>query len=221
MHARELETINDHHYSWRVLSVILVGAIGAGFLTWFMHTLILSSQQELDESSRAHIIEFVRLKRQETSATKERRPPRPEVQEQPPAPATPQTDSNQSDATLNVSDAVLPDGLGDSLAIGGLGFDSSDGEYLPIVKVAPVYPHRAQYKGIEGNCVVMYTVTTNGSVRDVKVVEHMCDDKIFWKASIAAAKKFKYKPRIIDGEAVEVHRVTNRFIYDLPDEPTQ
>ena len=127
-------------------------------------------------------------------------------------------DNSATDTTLNVSDAILPDGIGGDIGIGGLGFDSSDGEYLPIVKIAPIYPHRAQVKGIEGNCVVMYTVTTNGSVRDVSVVEHMCDDRIFWSASINAAKKFKYKPRIIDGEAVEVHRVTNRFIYDLPDE---
>lgn len=219
MHARDLETINDHHYSRRVLSVMLIGALGAGFLTWFMHTLILSSAQELDESSRAHIIEFVRLKRQESSASKDRRPSRPEVEEQPAAPVAPQMDNSQADNVLNVSETILPDGIGEGLSIGGLGFDASDGEYLPIVKIAPIYPHRAQLRGIEGNCVVMYTVTANGSVRDVKVVEHMCEEKIFWSSSIAAAKKFKYKPRIIDGEAIEVHRVTNRFIYDMPDEP--
>ncbi len=218
MDPAALETISDRHYSLRLIAVVLVGAIGAGLLTWFMYKLIHSSQQELDESARAHIIEFVRLKRQEASVSKDRRPPRPQVDEQPPAPATPQMDSSQAEATLNVSDAILPDGIGEGLAIGGLGFDSADGEYLPIVKIAPVYPHRAQYKGLQGNCVVMYTVTTNGSTRDVKVVEHMCDDKIFWAPSIAAAKKFKYKPRIIDGEPVEVHRVTNRFIYELPDE---
>jgi len=213
-----LESISDRHYGRRVLSVVLAGAVGAGLLTWFMYTLIHSSKQRLDESSRAHIIEFVRLKRQEASVSEDRRPERPEVEDQPPAPATPQLDNSAADATLNVSDTILPDGIGDGLGIGGLGFDSSDGEYLPIVKIAPIYPHRAQLKGIEGNCVVMYTVTTNGSVRDVSVIEHMCDNRIFWSPSITAAKKFKYKPRIIDGEAVEVHRVTNRFIYDLPDE---
>ena len=221
MRAGELETINDHHYIWRVLSVVLIGCVGAGFLTWFMYTLIHSSQQELDESSRAHIIEFVRLKRQEASVSRDRRPPRPQVEEQPAAPATPQVDNSQADTVLNVSETILPNGIGGDLSIGDLGFDSSDGEYLPIVKVAPVYPHRAQFKGLEGNCVVMYTVTTNGSTRDVEVVEHMCDDKIFWAPSIAAAKKFKYKPRIIDGEPVEVHRVTNRFIYEMLDEPVK
>lgn len=221
MQPAQLQSLTDRNYGKRFLSAVLAGALGALLLTWFMHTLIHSSQQELDESSRAHIIEFVRLKRQENSATKDRRPDRPEIAEQPPAPTIPQADASQADATLKVSEIVLPDGLGDGLSIGGLGFDSSDGEYLPIVKIAPVYPSRAQFRGIEGNCVVVYTVTTNGSVRDVSVVEYMCENKLFWAPSIAAAKKFKYKPRIIDGEAVEVHRVTNRFIYELPDEPAR
>ena len=218
MHPHALDTISDRHYGWRVLAVVAAGVVGAGFLTWFMYSLILATDQRLDESGRAHIIEFVRLKREEESVRKDRRPERPQIDDQPPAPATPQMDNSQAQSTLSVSDTILPDGMGDGLGIGGLGFDSSDGEYLPIVKVAPIYPHRALLKGMQGNCVVAYTVTTNGSTRDVEVVEHMCDDRVWWKPSIEAAKKFKYKPRIIDGEAVEVHRVTNRFIYELPDE---
>ena len=218
MHPHALDSISDRHYGWRVLAVVIFGVIGAGLLTWFMYTLILAGDHTLDESGRAHIIEFVRLKREESSARKDRRPERPQIDDQPPAPATPQMDSSQAQSTLNVSDTLLPDGVGDGLGIGGLGFDSSDGEYLPIVKVAPIYPHRALVKGMTGNCVVMYTVTTNGSTRDVQVVESMCDDRVFYRPSVEAAKKFKYKPRIIDGEAVEVHRVTNRFIYELPDD---
>jgi len=213
-----LDSISDRHYGWRVLAVVIIGVVGAGFLTWFMHMLILTGDRRLDDSGKAHIIEFVRLKREEASLRKDRRPERPQVDDQPPAPATPQLDNSQAQSTLSVSDTLLPDGVGDGLAIGGLGFDSSDGEYLPIVKIAPIYPQRALFKRIEGNCVVAYTVTTNGSTRDVRVIEHMCDDRLFWKPSEQAAKKFKYKPRIIDGEAVEVHNVTNRFIYELSDE---
>jgi protein TonB len=218
MDHRGLDSFADHHYLLRVLSVLLLGIVGAGLLTWFMYTLILSGDRRLDDSGRAHMIEFVRIKRDETSQIKDRRPERPQVDEQPPAPATPDMDS-QSDSVLSVSDALLPDGLGDGMGIGGLGFDSSDGEYLPIVKVAPVYPHRALLQELEGECVVIYSVTTNGSTRDIKVVESMCTHKVFWTPSVAAAKKFKYKPRVIDGEPVEVHGVTNRFIFELADAP--
>ena len=208
-----LEKLEDPHYARRLLAVVLLGAAGALLLTWFMHQLITSSQQRLDESNRAHMVDFVRLKREESSQKKERKPARPTQAEAPPAPAAP--DSSAADSTLAVSSVVLPDGFGADLSIGGLGLSGSDGEYLPIVKVAPIYPKRAAMKGLEGECVVIYTVTTNGSTRDVKVVENMCDDSVFWRASVEAAKKFKYKPRVIDGEAIEVHNVTNRFIYEL------
>ena len=211
-----LEQLNDHRYLVRLLSVTLLGAGCALLLTWFMHQLIASSQQRLDESKRAHLVDFVRIKREETSASKERKPSRPTPSTAPPAPSAP--DSSEAQATLSVSSAVLPDGFGADLTIGGLGISGSDGEYLPIVKVAPIYPKRAAMMGMEGECAVMYTVTTNGSTRDVVVLEDMCSDTVFHRASVEAAKKFKYKPRIIDGEAIEVHNVTNRFIYELAEE---
>ncbi len=54
---------------------------------------------------------------------------------------------------------------------GGLALESGDGEYLPIVKVAPVYPRRALQRGIEGFVIVEFTVTKQGAVRDPIVVE--------------------------------------------------
>ncbi len=217
MSTGSLEELQDHSYLPRLLAVIIPGALGALLLTWFMHELITSTQQRLDESGRMHLVDFVRLKRDESSEQKERRLERPKPAEAPPAPQAPDTDSS-SDAVLTVSSAALPDGFGAGFSLGGLGLSGSDGEYLPIVKVAPIYPKRAAMKGLEGTCVVMYTVTTNGSTRDVTVIEDMCDDPVFYRSSVEAAKKFKYKPRIIDGEAIEVHRVTNRFIYELSDQ---
>ena len=61
--------------------------------------------------------------------------------------------------------------LNANLNIGGVGFGVSDGEYLPIVKVAPVYPNRALTRGLEGDCILEFTVTRAGSVEDVMVVE--------------------------------------------------
>ncbi|NQX87235.1 MAG: TonB family protein [Halioglobus sp.] len=91
---------------------------------------------------------------------------------------------------------------------------SGDGEYLPIVKVAPVYPRRAQTRGITGYCIVEYTVTTSGAIRDPVAVD--CNPPgVFDRASVRAAGKFKYKPRVVDGEAIEVPGVQNKFTYEL------
>ena len=65
---------------------------------------------------------------------------------------------------------------GVSMSVKSLGLVASDGEYLPIVKIAPVYPARAKSRGIEGWCIVEYTVTTAGTTRDVKVVEDRAEE---------------------------------------------
>ena len=91
---------------------------------------------------------------------------------------------------------------------------SGDGEYLPIVKVAPIYPRRAQTRGITGYCIVEYTVTKSGSIRDPQPVD--CSPSgVFERASVKAAEKFKYKPRVVDGEPIEVAGVQNKFTYEL------
>ncbi len=90
---------------------------------------------------------------------------------------------------------------------------SSEGEYLPIVKVAPIYPRRAQMRGIEGYCIVGYTVTETGATRSPYIVD--CPNPIFKNSSLKAASKFKYKPRVVSGKPIEVNNVQNRFTFEL------
>ena len=104
--------------------------------------------------------------------------------------------------------------VGMEMSISGLGLVASDGDYLPIVKIAPVYPASAQSRGIEGFCLVEYSVTAAGTTRDPKVIEAE-PAGIFNKVSIAAALKFKYRPRVVNGEPIEVHGVRNLFRYEL------
>ena len=93
------------------------------------------------------------------------------------------------------------------------GFNAGEGEYLPIVKVAPIYPNRALSRGIEGWCIVEYTVTRNGTVENGKVVE--CTSSLFANASLKASSKFKYKPRVINGTPIDVPGVQHKITFEL------
>jgi len=127
-------------------------------------------------------------------------------------------------STLAILDERWPDpdragaidaaALGQS-GLGGIGFGVSDGEYLPIVVVRPAYPPRAAARGLEGYVVVRYTVTTTGETKDIEVVDSSTTG-LFDNAAIEAVSKYRYKPRIIDGLAVEVPGVTTRIEFDLP-----
>ncbi|WP_150305573.1 energy transducer TonB [Pseudomonas saliphila] len=88
-------------------------------------------------------------------------------------------------------------------------------QYQPISKKPPAYPRRALDRALEGDCTVSYTVTRSGRVSDPEVVEGACDDPMFARPSLAAAKSFRYQPRIINGQAVAVSDVRNTFRYRI------
>jgi protein TonB len=99
-----------------------------------------------------------------------------------------------------------------SLSSEGFGLSTGDGEYLPIVKVQPIYPRRALSRGIEGYVIVEFTVTSMGTTKDHVIVEAQ-PSGIFDRAAIQAAAKFKYKPRVVDGVAIEVPGVQNKITF--------
>jgi hypothetical protein len=87
-------------------------------------------------------------------------------------------------------------------------------DYAPLEKNPPVYPHVSQFNGIEGYCIVEYTVTTTGAVQDA-FPEECQPIGLFEGISVEAALSFRYQPRVIDGVAVDVPGVKNKFVYDL------
>ena len=93
----------------------------------------------------------------------------------------------------------------------------ADGSYVPIFKVPPLYPRRAQERGIEGCVMLEFAVTKVGAVRD-PVVLWSIPSGIFDRAAMRSALKFKYKPQIRDGEAIEVTGVLNQITFIIEDQ---
>lgn len=85
--------------------------------------------------------------------------------------------------------------------------------YKPISKVKPDYPMRALENELEGNCTVEYSVNTQGQVVNPKALTDC--DPIFVRPSLNAARQFKYQPRIVNGQAVEVAKIKNTFEYRI------
>ena len=139
--------------------------------------------------------------------------PKPDKAEDPEEPP-PDMEMEQLDVDMDVDIENVAPRANINISIGTGTMAQGDGEYLPIVKVAPIYPRRAQTRGISGYCIVEYTVTTSGAIRDPRAVD--CQPSgVFDKASVKASLKFKYKPRVVDGEPIEVAGVRNKFTYEL------
>lgn len=88
-------------------------------------------------------------------------------------------------------------------------------QYQPISKQPPSYPRRALDRGLEGDCTVTYTVTRDGRVKNPQVVEGACDDPLFERPSLTAARSFRYQPRLINGQPVDVPGIRNTFRYRI------
>lgn len=193
----------------RLISSVVPGAIVTAGLLLTMQILITQNLKEPESGSEFKIPDITMPSQEISTEYDTSKPDKPDEPEAPP-PELPEPEFENMNAEASVS--VQPD-LSAKLDIGGIGGFSSDGDYLPIVKPAPRYPPRALSRGLEGYCTVEYTVTKTGETRDVKVVD--CPDTIFANSSIEAAEKFKYKPKVIDGEAIEVPGVRNRFTYQM------
>lgn len=194
----------------RYITAVAVGGGVTFGLLFIMQLLIATGESAITDAERIRLDEFVRVERNEVVETKKEKPEKPPEPEVPPEMPEPQN-SNQFDNAMSVS--VTAPSTNVNLNVTGVGFGVSDGEYLPIVKVAPVYPSRALSRGLEGYVIVEFTVTQTGATKDVFVVEST--SSLFERAAVEAAYKFKYKPRVIDGVAVEVPGVQNKITFEI------
>ena len=182
----------------------------AGGLFFIMQYLIASADIKLDDSKQRKLADIHMPEREIETNVNEQKPDKVDDPEEPPPDLdTPDVDMDMDVEVINIAPQAAVD-----VSITSSGMASGDGEYLPIVKVAPIYPRRAQTRGISGYCIVEYTVTASGAIRDPVAVD--CQPAgVFEKASVKASLKFKYKPRVVDGEAIEVAGVQNKFTYEL------
>ena len=102
-----------------------------------------------------------------------------------------------------------------ALKIGLGGSFSRDSDYTPIYVPQPDYPPMARRRGISGYAVIEVTITETGGVRDPKLIEEYPENKGFGKYALRAAKKLKYKPRVVDGVAEEVPGVFYKFSFQM------
>ncbi len=196
-----------------LLALVLAAGVTLG-LFFLMQALIKSGDQTLTEPPPGSVLDFIRIKQEDVTEQKDRKPKKPPKPETPP-PDMPQPEMDAASPDAQGSNFNFAADVGADVSLdGGLALESGDGEYLPIVKVSPVYPRRALSRGIEGYVIVEFTVTKQGSVSDPMVVEAK-PEGIFEQAAVDAALKFKYKPRVINGEATEVAGVQNRISFQI------
>jgi len=193
---------------------IVIGTVVTLSLLFIMQLLIVTGKKALTDPRERHKLEFVRVKKNESLNTQDFTPEKPPKPPETP-PETPPQDMDNIDPDSPSINVSRPE-ISANTDIGGPGgMNIAEGDYLPIVRVAPVYPSRALSRGLEGFVDMSFTVTTTGTVKDPIVMQST--SSLFERAATRAVLKFKYKPRVVDGVPVEVVGVKTRITFELED----
>jgi protein TonB len=172
----------------------------AASLFWLMHYLILSAERALEEVESFRTVEFVRVQQDEQLETRQRSRPEPPPPDEPPPPP-PQLQARNIRADNLSSDFGMPN-VSIPTNITGGPFLAENADLIPVVRLAPQYPRNAARAGISGWVRLRIVVNPDGSVREARVVE--ADPRgMFEAAAVTAAMRGRFRPRMVDGEAVE------------------
>ena len=185
-------------------------AIGVTFgLFLFMYRLVFMAGGQHSELDAIAGIQFGPVEIPDEIVEKNRRKPKkPPPPREPPPP--PRMQVSRMDQTVQEMPQMGLPRLDVPLA-GGAGMfignfeqidKTAEGDIIPIVRINPIYPRDAAMKGIEGWVKIEFTITEAGMVKSQKVIDAR-PPRVFNREAIRAILKWKFKPRVVDGVAVE------------------
>ncbi|MDX1516346.1 MAG: TonB family protein [Woeseiaceae bacterium] len=131
------------------------------------------------------------------------------TQPQEPTPPRPLPQSSGQSTGVTLTQPLPPD-VGKRILPGTV---FSDGPLVAVVRVEPSYPPRAAEQNLEGWVLVEFDVTADGLVSDPRVIES--SHRVFEKAALRAAQKFRFKAKVVDGQPQGSHGIRNLFRFEL------
>ncbi len=163
----------------------------------------------LIEEPPGHLVTFVREIKDE--------PPqiRDIIKKPPPAEKPPEARvvTTADPVTTGIEIGPIEVGRGDKPRI-TLALYGAEGEAVPLVTSPPEYPPNLAKRGVEGWVVVEFSIDPLGRVFDPYVIEGQ-PKGAFDKAALRAIQRYKYKPKVLNGEGVPVSGVRQRILFEL------
>lgn len=139
------------------------------------------------------------------SRRKPKKPPPPKDPPPPPKMKIEKMDQRvQNMPRMNLPDLDLPLVGGEGMFLGNFQQvdQSAEGDIIPVVVIRPMYPRDAAMTGTEGWVKIEFTITEVGTVKNPRVIDSK-PARIFNREAIRAILKWKFKPRVVNGVAVE------------------
>ena len=199
-------------YRFSMPLVMVLAAVVTLLLFVLMQGLITMGVDDVKRQSKQQIADFLMSNHELMLIEKQQKPDKPKPPEAAPPELKVQLMALDSSSVQPLNLAPLANGL--NLQLKGLGVGVGDGEYLPLVRPPPIYPRYAQSRGLEGYVILEFTVTQTGTVIEPRIIEGD-PPGVFDNAALRAVKGYKYKPKMVDGSAVDVTGVRQKFTFKL------
>jgi len=179
-------------------STAIIGGAAMTFAAFaFMQYLISGEQRAPSFNGENFVVEIFQVPEDSKVQHKQTLPPPPKMQTPPKVPPRipPSTDTNI--VTTSVTPDISIDKIGSDIQTN---LQRPTGDATPIVRINPKYPPIAARDGIEGWVQLSFNVSQTGEVIDAQVTDAE-PKRIFDREALRAIKRWKYRPKVIDGVA--------------------
>lgn len=200
----------------RLLLAIVIGVSVSFGLFYFMAYLIAGGDDRNDEPKEQIRVEVFTTPPKTTTQTKRRVPPPPPPPPKvPPKVPEPEPENDDVDTDGMAFDQPNVNVGNDAVTLTGPGSGiGRDGDAQPIVRIEPKYPMQAQRNGTEGWVRLSFSINELGGVEDIKIIEAQ-PKRVFNRAAKRALKRWKYKPKVVDGKALKQTGLTVQLDFSM------
>jgi protein TonB len=201
----------------RLAAGAVLGAVVAVLLFGGMRYLILSDAPPPEEVEESPSINIVSRRGDSNVIRRDDRPDEPdEIRAPPPPPRIEAAKAEQPQEGLASMLGRLPDINPDAINSDSIQFVVADRDVQPIVRIEPSYPVRAQERGLEGTCLMRFDVQPDGTVSEPTIVAD-CTSSLFSRDAARAVARWKYNPKIVNGEPVTQRGIETVLDFQLAD----
>lgn len=190
----------------RFVISLFSGSLVALFLFWGMHFLILNKTPNISKQGIEKQIDFLRLKHDSEIRKRKRNEAKTLTKKPPPKPAVKAIAAKtRLDSQINIEmpSLTFPPGISGGPALGAdvLGLGGISRDLIPLVYIPPQYPFRARQQRKEGFVDLEFTITKEGYVKDISILDAH-PKNVFEKAAMRAVSKWKFKPKVLNQKPV-------------------
>jgi protein TonB len=191
-------------YSFWIKIIVPIVATIVIFL--IIQSLITQGSGINKDRNNPNYVDFIRVKQDDTLQERKRTiPDKPPTPKRPPQPQI-ELDVNKpppvAKLDFEMPDFSLPTDFSGAFLSNLESMGSGISQLIPIVKVAPRCPREAQINGINGSVQMLLTISEAGRVKNI-VIQSFKPSRVFNSEAIKAVKRWQFKPKTIDGVAVD------------------